>query len=106
MSDPRDPRTLGIGPADDLAYANAEAGPAVARQGGALPAAFVALAIALLGFLAFMWMSSQRTQRDQAPITEPVANAPQVAAAPPPVDLPAPAPVPARPAAPRDRACR
>lgn len=93
MTDNRDPRTLGIGPSEDLAFANAEAGPVVARQNGALPTAFVALAVVLLGFLAFMFMSSQRTQREVAPITAPVANAPQVAAAPPPpVDLPEPAP--------------
>ncbi|OYX35537.1 MAG: hypothetical protein B7Y99_03235 [Caulobacterales bacterium 32-69-10] len=92
MTDNRDPRTLGIGPPDDLAFANAEAGPVVARQSGALPTAFVALAVVLLGFLAFMWMSGQRTQREATPITAPVANAPQMAAGPPPVELAEPAP--------------
>ena len=87
--DGRDPRTLGVGTADDLAWANAEVRPLVARQGAALPTAVVALFVALLGFGAFMWMSGQRTARQETPITAPVANAPQAAAAEP-VPLPAP----------------
>ena len=90
----RDPRIL-ANLDDDLRRASAP--PMVARQGAALPVAVVALGVALLGFGAFMWMSGRRTQREEAPITAPIARAPQMAGGSVAAE---PVPLPEAPAAP------
>lgn len=79
MSDPRlDPRqTRQV--ADDLAAADAEARPMVARAHTGLPTWAIFAGFGLLGVSVFLWMTSQRTA-PKAPPAQVVAAAPAAAA--------------------------
>jgi type IV secretory pathway VirB10-like protein len=83
-----DPRIRANLEGDDLSRASIR--PLVAQQSAALPVSLVALGVALLGFGAFMWMSGQRTARQEAPITALVTRTPQITAAASPEPLPLP----------------
>lgn len=91
MSDPRlDPRQ-NPQVAEDLAAADAQARPAVARAHGGLPNWAILAGFGAFGVIVFLLMSNQRTA-NQAP-TAPVAAATQPASAVAPALAPIPAPV-------------
>ena len=80
-----DPRRSGPRDEDDLALANLEARPAVARTQTALPVAVVALALTLAGVGVFLAMNARRVAKEEPAITTPIAAGPQAAISPPPL---------------------
>ena len=82
-----DPRRGGPRDEDDLALANLEARPAVARAQTALPVAVVVLALVVVGGGVFLAMNARRVAKEEPAITTPIAAGPQIASSAPPQEL-------------------
>jgi type IV secretion system protein VirB10 len=77
---------------DDLALDDIDARPMVGRRSNSMSTVAIVAIAAVAGVAVFAVMNARRTALDEPPITQPIANAPQVAAPPPPMELPPTAP--------------